>query len=113
MKPHGRTLLGLAMAAGLVIAGAEVTLGQEGAGPGGQPSTERGQPAAAVVQVGAGTTSGTTTGSSGPQDQGGGGEPPLPDESLCADFMGEVQAACLWVSLRGQPAPDPAPQNGG
>lgn len=71
------------------------------------PQGRTGQPSAQTAQVGAGTTSGSTTGYSGPQNVGGGtpGQiqvPPLPGPKLCEPYQDtpNVYQACLWVSLK-------------
>jgi hypothetical protein len=54
------------------------------------------------VHVGAGTSAGATTGSSGPQPEGGasGGLPPLPAPELCDAYRGqEAHAFCLATVL--------------
>lgn len=61
---------------------------------------------AQTAQVGAGTTSGSTTGYSGPKDvtENVPGQirlPPLPRPELCEPYRGTpaVYQTCLWVSL--------------
>ncbi len=68
---------------------------------------EIGRPNVQTAQVGAGTTNGSTTGYSGPQDvtenkQGQVNVPPLPNPELCAPYEDTPAAyqACLWVSLK-------------
>ena len=71
---------------------------------------------ALTAQSGANTTDGTTTGSSGPKDPGGGppGDlslPPLPSTDLCGSYLGHVQAACLATTLYQRLEPLQEPQN--
>lgn len=71
---------------------------------------------ARTAQSGANTTDGTTTGSSGPEEPGGGppGDlelPPLPSADLCSSYEGEVQADCLATTLYQRPQPVQEPQN--
>jgi hypothetical protein len=57
----------------------------------------------AVAHVGAGTTSGSTTGNSGPQNEAVKQQielPPLPSEALCEAYKDTAAyQSCLWVSL--------------
>ena len=54
------------------------------------------------AQVGAGTTAGTTTGSSQAMaNNGQEGEPPPPQPKLCDSYEGGVRAQCLDTVLRG------------
>lgn len=68
-----------------------------------------GHPEAAVAQVGAGTTDGSTTGYSGPEGDGEAspGEvtiPPLPSADDCEPYHDTpAYNACLWVVLRDEP----------
>lgn len=59
---------------------------------------------ASAVQVGAGTTSASTTGSSGPQDAssaGGVSRPPLPSAQMCEAYKDTpAYQSCLSVTLR-------------
>jgi hypothetical protein len=76
-------------------------------------SEEAGQSEAPVAHVGAGTTDGSTTGYSGPEDnaQAQPGEvsvPPLPSADVCEPYRDTpAYQSCLWVVLRdetGEPA---------
>ena len=76
--------------------------GQGGSGESGQS----GQPKAQVAHVGAGTTDGSTTGVSGPEETAPAGEislPPLPSEDLCKSYADTpAYQSCLGVVLRQQ-----------
>jgi hypothetical protein len=68
---------------------------------------ETGRPNVQTAQVGAGTTNGSTTGYSGPQDvtenkPGQVDVPPLPSPELCEPYQDTPAAyqACLRVSLK-------------
>lgn len=50
----------------------------------------------ARVEVGAGTTDGSTNGASGPQDKAAPG-PKKPSADMCSEFEAEVRKACLLV----------------
>lgn len=84
--------------------GGNVVQDRQGGTTGGQ--AREGSSGAQTAQVGAGTTSGTTTGSSGPKDtaSGGGGQtelPPLPSAELCDAYKDTpAYQSCLWVTLR-------------
>ena len=88
----------------VILSGVHSAEAQRGAGPGGQQQ----ESGAEKVLVGAGTTNGTTTGASGPQDKGGSG-PTEPSASLCDDFKGEVRQACLGVVLGAASPSEGAP----
>lgn len=62
-----------------------------------QQSSEAGaQSPVHKATVGAGTDSGTTTGSSGPSTSSGkSGEPPIPGAELCKSYSGETRRSCL------------------
>ncbi|MBJ6127010.1 hypothetical protein [Microvirga splendida] len=69
--------------------------------------SEVGKPKVQAAQVGAGTTNGSTTGTSGPKSNSGNAPgqiqvPPLPNPSLCDPYKDTPAAyqACLWVSLK-------------
>lgn len=74
--------------------------GQQGQGG------QSGQPKAQVAHVGAGTTDGSTTGVSGPEETAPAGEislPPLPSEDLCKSYADTpAYQSCLGVVLRQQ-----------
>jgi hypothetical protein len=109
--PIARVLTGFLLAAALqcmspVESGAQTdtNLTQE------RRSSSKGQgsdaPAAAVVQVGAGTTSGSTTGNSGPKKDAAEtpnkiSVPPLPSAKLCDAYKDTpAHKSCLSVTLR-------------
>ncbi len=52
-----------------------------------------------VVQIGAGTSAGTTTGSSGPKSKGSGEAQRKPDASLCEAYGPDVRKDCLETDL--------------
>lgn len=87
---------GMAICVALAPAAA---VAQRGGGPGGQQMGGQSGPSATVAQVGAGTTNGSTTGVSGPNTGGGGGQPPLPQPSLCKAYTGTAQNYCLGTVL--------------
>lgn len=97
-----RLAFALALIAALPLDGALAQ--QTGAKPP-QAGANADPPKAQTAQVGAGTTDGATTGSSGPEKKGGGSGPTQPSNDLCADYKGDVQAACLYVEMNQQPQP--------
>ena len=73
---------------------------QQGGGGSGGGRNEHGWPTDYVAQVGAGTTNGVTTGSSGPEDTATGSPEPslpeLPSAKLCEQWKGsEIHAFCM------------------
>lgn len=87
--------------AGLAQSGQQNVTGgaQQQAGDGSSGENQYGWPASYVAQVGAGTTSGTTTGYSGTKDQPADTEPSLPElpgPALCDDWKGtEAHDFCM------------------
>lgn len=93
------TRLPILLAAALLLAPldllAQGNQGAEGLSQARDEASGEGAPGAATAEVGAGTVSGTTTGNSGPPDEGGGGPAELVPE-LCDAWMDTpVHAACL------------------
>src|SRR4051794_10717934 len=86
----GTLAISLMLAAGPVSA--------QGGGASGQPESTP-DSHALTAQIGAGTTDGTTTSKSGPQQKGGSG-PTQPDDSLCSDYQGVVRSYCLYTVLK-------------
>lgn len=80
------------------------SLTQERRGASGRDGAPEQQAPVPIVQVGAGTTSASTTGSSGPQKPISSGQitlPPLPSAQLCEAYNNtSAHKSCLSITLR-------------